>query len=166
MAHSEQGQALSQSVSGGLYQPGSKGSPITPVVFSVAASRFGHSQIRNGYAINGALVFSLDPDVPDLRGSRQLPSEFIIDVNNFFGELPRDSDENPAQIGEAIDTKISEPPFNLPIPGVAGSGSNVLAYRNIVRGEFYDLPSGEAVAEAMGLPVFGEPVVAEGTPLW
>lgn len=162
-------QALSQSVSEGIYQPESKDSPMTPVEFSVAAFRFGHSQIRNGYAINdtnGALVFSLDPEVPDLRGGRQLPSEFVIDFNNFFSELPRESDENPAQIGEAIDTKISESLFNLPIPGAASSGSNVLAFRNLLRGNFYDLPSGEATAESMGLPIIGEPVFAEGTPLW
>lgn len=162
-------EALSQSVSDGIYQPGSKDSPITPVEFSVAAFRFGHSQIRNGYAVNdtnGALVFSLDPDATDLRGGRQLPGELVIDFNNFFSELPREIDENPAQIGEAIDTKISESLFNLPIPGVADGGSNVLAYRNLVRGSFYDLPSGEATAEALGLPVVGEPVFSEGTPLW
>ncbi len=37
----------------------------------------------------------------------------------------------------------------LPIPGAEGGGDNVLAFRNLVRGKFYDLPSGEAIAEAM-----------------
>ncbi len=162
-------QALSQSPSAGFYQPGSKETPMTPVEFSTAAFRFGHSQVRNGYSINdtaGGPVFSLDPTVTDLRGGSQLPSELIIDFNNFFSELPRDSDENPAQIGMAIDTKISESLFSLPIPGAAGSGSNVLALRNLLRAKFYDLPSGEAIAEEMGVPVVGEPVFPEGTPLW
>ena len=161
--------ALGQSISGGFYQPGSKDAAINPVEFSTAAFRFGHSQVRNGYAINdtaGGLVFSPNPEIPDLRGGRQLPATFVIDFNNFFGELPRDSEENPAQVGMAIDTKISQSLFQIPIPGAAGSGSNVLAFRNMVRGKFYHLPSGEAIAEAMGVPVVGEPVFEEGTPLW
>ena len=43
----------------------------------------------------------------------------------------------------------------------------MLAFRNLVRGKFYDVPSGEAIAEAMDVKVVGDdPVFPEGTPLW
>ena len=96
--------ALRRSVNAGFYQPGSQDAPMTPVEFSTAAFRFGHSQVRNAYAINdtsgGVPVFSIDPTVADLRGGRQLPADrgsrqrpqenLVIDFNNFFSELPRD----------------------------------------------------------------------------
>jgi Animal haem peroxidase len=163
-------QALRRPPEDGFYQPGSQDAPMTPVEFSTAAFRFGHSQVRNAYAINdtsgGVRVFSLDPTVPDLRGGRQLPADLIIDFNNFFSELPRERTEDPALIGRAIDTKISQSLFELPIPGAEATGDNVLAFRNLVRAKFYDLPSGEAIAAAMDVPVVGEPVFPEGTPLW
>jgi Animal haem peroxidase len=163
-------QALRRPVNAGFYDPGSKDAPMTPVEFSTAAFRFGHSQVRNAYAINdtsgGVRVFSLDPAVPDLRGGRQLPANLIIDFNNFFSELPRATTEDPALIGRAIDTKISPSLFELPIPGAEGGGSNVLAFRNLVRAKFYDVPSGEDIAGAMGVEVVGEPEFDEGTPLW
>ena len=142
--------ALKKPVYEGFYDPG-KGTPFTPVEFSVAAFRFGHSQIRNAYNINdasgGVPVFSLD-GTADLHGGRQLPANLIIDFDNFFSELPQDG--GPLLIGRAIDTKISQSLFQLPIPGAEGGGDNVLAFRNLLRAKFYDMPSGEAVAAAMG----------------
>jgi hypothetical protein len=161
-------QALSQDPNAGFYQPGSQDAPMTPVEFSTAAFRFGHSQVRNAYNISndsGAVrVFSLDPTVPDLRGGHQLPENLIIDFDNFFSEL--DEGDGDLMIGRAIDTHIAPSLFELPIPGAEATGSNVLAFRNLVRSKFYDVPSGEAIAGAMGVPVVGEPVFPEGTPLW
>src|SRR4029077_17005093 len=108
--------ALEKPVYEGFYDPG-KGTPFTPVEFSVAAFRFGHSQIRNAYDINdgsdGVPVFSSTPGVQDLRGGRVLPADpldptknFVIDFDNFFSELPQDG--GPLLIGRAIDTKISQ----------------------------------------------------------
>jgi Animal haem peroxidase len=158
--------ALKKPVYEGFYDPG-KGTPFTPVEFSVAAFRFGHSQIRNAYNINdasgGVPVFSLD-GTADLHGGRQLPADLIIDFDNFFSELPQDG--GPLLIGRAIDTKISQSLFQLPIPGAEGGGDNVLAFRNLLRAKFYDMPSGEAVAAAMGVDVVGDPLFPEGTPLW
>jgi hypothetical protein len=66
----------------------------------------------------------------------------------------------------------------LPIGGPAGaapSGSNSIAYRDLVRGYFYLLPSGQDVATAYGLPPADPGTVIDpakvpgftgGTPLW
>ncbi len=100
---------------------------------------------------------------------------FVIDFDNFFSELPRDSaTDPPALIGRAIDTKISASLFQLPIPGAEGGGSNVLGFRNLTRAKFYNMPSFESVAEAMGIPPLIDPatgkpldpVFKDGTPLW
>jgi hypothetical protein len=171
--------AMAQPLKKGFYNPGSRKTPMTPIEFSVAAFRFGHSQVRNAYNINdtsgGVPVFSMTPGTLDLRGGRQLPAiedpenglkSLVIDFDNFFSEIPREEGDDPALIGRAIDTNISLSLFQLPIPGAEATGDNVLAFRNLLRAKFYDMPSGEEVATAMGLPIIGEPVFPEGTPLW
>ena len=153
-----------------FYKPGNKHDPVLPIEFSVAAFRFGHSEVRSGYALNGRTMRpTFSYSAPDLRGGRPIPSGHRIEWERFFdhGE-PTRSVLTPSKL---IDTKISQALYNLPIPGTAANGSNVLAYRNLVRGKFYGLPSGPAVAAAMGepiLPVY--PRAGAGfesaTPLW
>jgi len=160
-----------------LYKPGNPQAPMTPIEFSVAAYRFGHSMVRRAYELTNQTgkvqVFSLT--APDLRGGRNLPAGRQIDWGNFVHELSRLDNLTPvSHVNQSrkIDTLISSSLFVLPIPGAEASGSNVLAFRNLVRAKFYDMPSGQDVARAMGLPVITPaelnlgPAFDNGTPLW
>ncbi len=123
--------------------------PFMPVEFSVAAYRFGHSQVRAGYRVNSgfsAPVFNatlpldvVDPE--DLRGGKRAERRFV-DFNLFFrvnGATP--------QISKRIDTVLSPPFFELPA-GVATHPAS-LAQRNLLRGLAFGLPSGQDMARAL-----------------
>ncbi|MCB0096617.1 MAG: hypothetical protein KDE46_12890 [Caldilineaceae bacterium] len=139
-----------------------KQAPYMPVEFSVAAYRFGHSQVRPGYQMNFNLkvgvekpIFVMNPAerLDDLRGGRRLPAEFTVQWDWFlkFATNPGGFPQNTRQ----IDTKLARSVFA--IPDGAG-GSNPLAALNLRRGWRMGLPSGPAVAKAMGekaLPVAG-----------
>ena len=153
-----------------------------PVEFSVAAYRFGHSQVRPGYPINdgfGAGFFPADPTAPkpskeqrsDLRGGVVGPA-FTVDWSRFFGDEPN------VTRSLLIDTKLSPPLLNLPLTvvGPANSGGpprvGSLASRNLKRGITFSLPAGETIAEFYGITpltrdeVGDHPGMADGTPLW
>lgn len=149
--------------------------PDTPVEFAVAGFRFGHSQVRRAYRISdtsgNVQVFSFTQ--PDLRGGKELAPSRVIDWGHFFHELNSDAtDVANMNIGRRIDPLISSSLFLLPIPGAAASGSNVLAFRNMVRAHFYDMPSGQSVAQALGYTALTPeelnlgPGFETGTPLW
>src|SRR5205823_3162038 len=114
---------------------------------------FGHSQVRKAYELNATTgkiqVFSAT--VPDLRGGRSLPAGRQINWGTFLTALHTDG--LPLNVSRKIDTLISSGLFALPIPGSEATGSNVLAFRNMLRGVLYAMPSGQDVARAMGLPV-------------
>jgi len=138
-----------------------RNAPYIPVEFSVAAYRFGHSQVRPSYRANFgtsasdpakqffALIFdpsATDPTDPaDLRGGRRAPRRFI-DWQTFF-----DFGDGRARQNKKVDTKLSTVLFEL--LGQPQGESASLATRNLLRALTMKVPSGQRVAKAMKLPV-------------
>jgi Animal haem peroxidase len=156
--------------------------PFIPVEFSVAAYRFGHSQVRPSYRANFATsatdplqqFFALfldpsaaDPDDPaDLRGGRRASRRFI-DWQTFF-----DFGDGRVRPNKRIDTKLSSVLFDL--LGQPEDEPTSLAIRNLLRNLTMGVPSGQRVARTMQLPVLApadlqdlEPLhLDRRTPLW
>jgi hypothetical protein len=146
-----------------FYAAGDPSAPMTPVEFSSAIFRYGHSQVRDSYEINDEAqddplhVFRAlpngEPDPNSLMGGRNIPANMGIEWPEFF-----QIDGQPAfegNLSRRLDTKISSSLFQLAIPQVEAAGSNVLAFRNLNRGQFYGLPSGQDVARKMGIAPLG-----------
>jgi hypothetical protein len=141
--------------------------PYIPVEFSAAAYRFGHSQVRPSYRLNEtleALPILTDIRVPNpiqhLGGFRALPKRWTVQWNLFFelgGATP--------QLSRRIDTKISKPMCALPV--TVDRDRRSLALLNLLRGRSLSLPSGQAVASAMGTAVPDQRLgLTAPTPLW
>ncbi len=135
-----------------FYNPCREGMPVE---FSVAAYRFGHSLVRPIYRINTSVadrlpVFSLTNDpTKDLGGFRPSPQNFAIDWRFFFlMEAPRRVGQ--PQASYKIDNSLVFPLSLLPLPDT-GTGPASLAQRNLLRSMQLGLPSGQAVARAMGV---------------
>jgi Animal haem peroxidase len=144
--------------------------PLIPFEFADAAFRYGHSQVRDSFQLNsGADSLSL---FPDLIGFRPVPAELVIEWSRLF-EVPG---EPPPQRSKLIDGRLARSLIELPaaITGeVEIESYRSLAGRDLERGHAYGLPSGEAVARAMGEePLAEDPLglAAAGwtgeTPLW
>jgi hypothetical protein len=165
-----------------FYRPDHAINPFTPLEWSVAAYRFGHSVVRNDYELNDTdsshNIF--DGTNNDLHGARLLEAGRQIDWGDF--EKPLQSAANTAagntQSPRKVDTHISDGLFRLPIGGPAGaevSGLSSLPERNMIRAYFYGLPSGQEIAKAIGEPVLHPervidsaivPGFGRGTPAW
>lgn len=122
-----------------------------PVEFSVAAYRFGHSQVRPLYRINDTVpelpIFSQSTNpgpLEDFRGGRHLPQSWTVDWSFFFDVGGPGTSKQQSQF---IDTKIAAGLFNLP-----GLGGESLPLRNMKRGRALGLASGQDVATATGIP--------------
>ena len=160
--------------------------PYIPVEFSVAAYRFGHSQVRPSYRANftgnpgGQPFFAMifepvpsDPNDPeDLTGGHRAPRRFI-DWPTFF-----DFGDGKVRPNKKIDSVLSTALFKLPGSVVANpdpkTNPSSLAQRNLLRHLTFSLPSGQRVASAMGVPPLSKSDLADlkphglddRTPLW
>ncbi len=144
--------------------------PYIPVEFADAAYRYGHSQVRSIYTLNesGAKgqVF------PDYAGTCPVPHDRVVDWAYFFDVA---SKRRP-QASKRIDTLLAHSLVDLPTSVVGDTEipeQHSLAYRDLVRGEALDLPSGEALARAMGVEPLSKDEVGlsqmgwkSETPLW
>ena len=161
------------------------GQQYIPVEFQGGAYRFGHSQVRPSYRANlagnpdGSAFFGMifDPagegqaDPVDLRGGARAPRRFV-GWQTFF-----DFGDGQLRNNKRIDTRISTPLFRLPLAALPDGAPPIsLPQRNLLRHLTWQLPSGQAIAQAAGLPVLGASNFPElagygiglerNTPLW
>jgi heme peroxidase len=135
-----------------FFQP--RDEPFIPVEFSGAAYRFGHSMVRPAYDLNENIreitLFSAAADAEQdhfghLNGFRPLPVAWTVDWRHFVV-----IDRSKPQLSRKIDTHLAAPLLKLPT-GVSATHRG-LPELNLLRGRALELPSGQAVAQAMGVP--------------
>jgi hypothetical protein len=159
------------------------GEAFMPVEFQAACYRFGHSMVRPSYRANlhgnedGSPFFGFifDPgqnsaasDPSDLRGGFRAPRRFV-GWQTFF-----DFGDGNVKRNKQIDTHISTPLFTLPLGAIASHDQpTVLPQRNLLRQVTWSMPSGQAVAVAMGVMPMIVPELEKyghslnrSTPLW
>jgi hypothetical protein len=186
----------------GLFEP--DGEVFMPLEFSVAAYRFGHSMVRavydynrnfgrpgNNFQPNAAfnLLFTFTGNgrpAPFFGTTDVLPFNWIIEWDRFIDK----GSSFPDQFARRIDTRLAPPLRDLTKEGndpelvqAIREILKRLATRNLLRGYLLAMPTGQAVAEAIGAAPLSEdeltqdnnPVLndalAEGgfleaTPLW
>lgn len=160
-------------------------SPTMPIEFAVAAYRLGHSMIRDAYSWNRnfepatlGLLFFFSGGSGNMGGN--LPSNWIIDWRRLYDfrgvagvtEPPARNNTRPLDTALALDLGT--------LPGFPADDKASLAVRNLLRGRLVGLPSGQAVAAAIGaVPLTAEQMRSnrhgtllrehgfdEQTPLW
>jgi hypothetical protein len=174
-----------------------KGDDFMPIEFSAGAYRLGHSMVRPSYRANFTsgtgdsttptttdpffgLIF--DPNQPnfntpadrdDLLGGFPAPRRYI-GWQTFF-----DAGDGQVKPNKKIDPFVSTPLQTLPLPAIPPLTQTTpisLPQRNLLRQLTWELPSGQSVAKAMGVPVLAKADLADiaavhapfgsSTPLW
>jgi hypothetical protein len=144
-----------------------------PIEFSVAAYRLGHSMVREQYSYNrvfNADPISLGPATLDRLfrftglsgGDVAVPSNWIVDWRRFFDGLPKvPGFRTHFNLSRKLDPFVTGALHELPLAPADPIGQS-LPIRNLVRGVSVGLPSGQAVAARMRLPVLTPDQIAGG----
>jgi hypothetical protein len=150
--------------------PGGPNGIDVPLEVTAAAYRWGHSAVRRAYRLAApnnltsvqTQVFRADGG-QDLRGGSPLPANLVINWPNF---VQVDGQPGPVNIPRRIDPLVSSGLFILSPAETGDDGPIELPARNLIRGDAYDLPSGQAVAAALGLPVYSNAELGLTDPRW
>jgi hypothetical protein len=155
-----------------FYQPPA-GDAFMPIEFGAAAYRFGHSMVRPSYRANftSGTGDSTSPAADPFFGlvfdatERDFNGPISFDRDDLLGGFPAprryigwqtffDLGDGQVKNNKKIDTTISSVMFTLPVPAIAPhtqTSPTVLPQRNLLRQLTWGLPSGQAIARAMGV---------------
>lgn len=122
-----------------------------PLEFVMAAYRFGHSMVGKVYDYNANFpratlgeLFTLTSRgglrLPTGESFETLPESWIIQWGNFVGDRPSNA-------ARPIDTRLVEPLFAFPDM----KPHDRLAVRDLLHGYRFRMPTGQALARAMGI---------------